>query len=80
MEKAQQALAKKAEKKEATPTAPTNRYRNNEASASQVLSSKQSSGNALQTKDIRIEGKVPPKVNVKVVSKRASMKWSLFGK
>lgn len=52
--KAQQQLAKKAEKKENTPTGPTNRYKNNEATASQIISRKD--GNAQLTKDIKIEG------------------------
>ena len=34
----------------------TNRYRNNEATATQVLSKKTETGNALLTKDIKIEG------------------------
>ena len=53
-------MAKKAGRKENSPSsgpASGNRYRNNEASASQVLSRKvETSGNALQTRDIRIEG------------------------
>jgi len=56
LEKAQKVLAKKAEKKESSPMTNTNRYRNNEATASQVLSKKKETGNALLTKDIKIEG------------------------
>ena len=54
--KAQGVLAKKAEKKESSPVTNTNRYRSNEATASQVLSKKTETGNALLTKDINIEG------------------------
>ena len=54
--KAKQVLAKKAAKKESSPAVTTNRYRNNEATASQVLSKKAESGMALLTRDIRLEG------------------------
>ena len=54
--KAQEVLAKKAEKKESSPVTNSNRYRSNEATASQVLSKKTETGNALLTKDINIEG------------------------
>lgn len=54
LEKAQQQLAKKAEKKENSSNVPANRYRNNEATASQIISKKD--GNAQLTKDIKIEG------------------------
>ena len=56
LEKAKQVLAKKAGKKEGSPVVNTNRYRNNEASASQVLSKKAESGMALMTRDIKLEG------------------------
>jgi len=56
LEKAKQVLAKKAGKKEGSPAVTTNRYRNNEATASQVLSKKAESGMALLTRDIKLEG------------------------
>ena len=56
LEKAEQQLAKKAEKKENTVQTPVNRYRNNEATASQIISRKDGQGNALLTKDVKIEG------------------------
>ena len=55
LEKAEKVLAKKNAQKESSPATNTNRYRNNEATASQVLSKKAESGNALLTKDIKIE-------------------------
>lgn len=55
LEKAQAQLAKKAEKLEKSSSGTnTNRYKSNEASASQVLSRKDA--NAPLTKDIKIEG------------------------
>lgn len=56
LEKAEQQLAKKAEKAEKSETKPTNKYKSNEASASQILSSKMTSGAALLSKDIKLEG------------------------
>ena len=44
LEKAEQQLAKKAEKKEGTPVSNQNRYKSNEASASQIISSKSTTG------------------------------------
>lgn len=54
LEKAEQQLAKKAEKKENTSSQPTNRYKTNEASASQIISKKDAGSTT--TKDIKIEG------------------------
>lgn len=55
LEKAEQQLAKKAEKKENTVSQPVNRYKNNEASASQIISRKNDASSST-TKDIKIEG------------------------
>ena len=48
LEKAEQQLAKKAEKKEGTPTPNQNRYKSNEASASQIISSKSTTGTTIE--------------------------------
>ena len=56
LEKAEQALAKKAEKKENAVPVNQNRYKNNEASASQIISKKDAAGTGKETKDIKIEG------------------------
>ena len=56
LEKANKELAKKAERKENTPTTNQNRYKSNEASASQIISAKSNSGAASLAKDIKIEG------------------------
>ena len=56
LEKAERELAKKAERKEKNPIANQNRYKSNEASASQIISAKASSGAASLAKDIKIEG------------------------
>ena len=46
----------KAERKENNPTTNQNRYKSNEASASQIISAKSNSGAASLAKDIKIEG------------------------
>ena len=57
LEKANRELAKKAEKKEnAGQPANQNRYKSNEASASQIISKKDAAGSGNLTKDIKIEG------------------------
>ena len=48
LEKAEQQLAKKAEKKEGTPPVNQNRYKSNEASASQIISSKSTTGTTIE--------------------------------
>ncbi len=57
MEKAEQQLQKKLDRRGDGVGASTNRYKNNEASASQVISKKDARAEAagLATKDVRIE-------------------------
>jgi ATP-binding cassette subfamily F protein 3 len=56
LEKAKQALAKKADRREANPVVNVNRYKNSEATATQIISAKAGSGVSSTTRDIKIEG------------------------